>query len=173
MQELLRLHAVDHDAEGGDQVPEIVVDAFEAHGHGRSIQGFVFGHLFDLVEDEPEVELGDLVVEDEDFLIGEGSARVLQAQQGVQVHVLPVGEVVGVDQAVQVGAHVLTHRGVLALQGMDAVDQVLGQRAAAGLALAVVGSSVGFGAAVGCVGCHARKLGRLRRIAQGRAETVG
>ena len=59
------------------------------------------------------------MVHDKDLLVREMGARHLQAQEGVQVYVVPIGKVTLVEQAVQVGAQVLARILVFCLQFPD------------------------------------------------------
>ena len=73
------------------------------------------------MERQLEVEFRDLVVDDEDDLIGDRGLGSLQAQQGVEVNQIPVRPVIGVQQAVEVAAEVLPHGRVFLLKLLELV----------------------------------------------------
>ena len=64
------------------------------------------------MQGEFEIQLGNLVVDDEDGLIRKRRDGVLQTQQRIEVDVIPIRQVVRIQQAIQVRAEVLPHGGV-------------------------------------------------------------
>ena len=119
LEELLVVEAVDHHVETADEVFEVAVHPLDALEHGGPIDLGVFVDLADFVEGELEIQLRDLVVGDENFLVGKRGHRVLQAEQGVEVDVVPIGGEVRVEQAIEVGGEVLSHGGIFLLKELE------------------------------------------------------
>ena len=56
------------------------------------------------------------MVHDEDFFIGNIGFRILQTQQCIQMNIIPVGEVVCIQKAIEVRSQVLPHSSILFFQ---------------------------------------------------------
>ena len=69
-----------------------------------------------------EVQLGDLVVDDEDDLVMKRGLGALQAEQRVQVNQVPICAVVGIQKPVEVAAEVLPHGRVLFLKQLQLLE---------------------------------------------------
>jgi hypothetical protein len=71
------------------------------------------------MKDKFKIKLGDLVVHDEDFFIGKMGAWYLQTKKGVQMDIVPIGQVSLVQEPIQIGAQVLARVFVLFLKFVD------------------------------------------------------
>ena len=91
---------------------EVAIDPVDALQNRSGIRSGIRVHLLQFMQGEFEIQLGNLVVDDEDGLIGKRRDGVLQAQQRIEVDVIPIRQVVRVQQAIQVRAEVLAHGGV-------------------------------------------------------------
>ena len=119
LQELSPVEAVDHHIEAADEVLEVPIDPIHPLEELGTIEVGLLVDLLDFMQGELEVELGDLVVGDENLLVRERGDRVLQAEQRIEVDVVPVGGEVGVQEAVEVGRQVLAHCGILVLKELE------------------------------------------------------
>ena len=106
------VHAVDHDLKAVGERFEVAIDPVDALQNRSGICRGSRVHLLQFMQGEFEIKLGNLVVNDEDGFIGKRRDGVLQAQQRIEVDIIPIRQVVRVQQAIQVRAEVLPHGGV-------------------------------------------------------------
>jgi hypothetical protein len=71
-----------------------------------------------------KIKLCDLVIHDENFFIRKAGAGILQTQQGVEVDVIPIGEVIGIQEAVEIRHKVLAHGSIFFLQQFNSTYNV-------------------------------------------------
>ena len=122
LQELIVVQSMDHDVEAADEVVEIAVDPVDPLEERRCVDVGLRVDLIDFQQRQLEVQLRDLVVHHEDLLVREGGHRLLQAQEGVQVDVIPIRWEIRVQQAVEIGRQVLAHGGVFVLELLEAIE---------------------------------------------------
>src|SRR6056297_2412120 len=86
-EKLLAFHTLDHNAKGRYKCFEVAVDAPHFFYKKGYILRFVLNDLFLLMQNQFKVQLRNLVVHDEDFLIGEMRSRYLKTEQGIQADI--------------------------------------------------------------------------------------
>ena len=72
LQELVLVHAVDHDFKAVGERFEVAIDPVDALQNRSGIRRGSRVHLLQFMQGEFEIQLGNLVVDDEDGLIGNG-----------------------------------------------------------------------------------------------------
>ena len=130
-QELLAVHAVGHHRKGIFKSPKVA--GATAHvlgerlGMGRGPvggPGHRSGHRgIQLVQHQLEVQFRNLVVHDKNRLVVVRSPWLLQAQKAIEPNVVPVGDVVGLEQSVEKINQRLARSSVLGAQRLKAVEQ--------------------------------------------------
>ena len=97
LQELVLVHAVDHDFKALGERFEVAIDPIDALQNRSGIRRGGRVYLLQFMQGEFEIQLGNLVVDDENGLIRKRRDGVLQTQQRIEVDVIPIRQVVRIQ----------------------------------------------------------------------------
>ena len=89
--------------------------------------------LGQLVEAEFEIELGDLVIEDENFFVLKGGPGFLKIQKDIQLNIIPIGKKIGLQKTLEIGTQVLPQGIVFGLELLQFVKNIRRKTHAKGL----------------------------------------